>query len=147
MCVSTPDVPGSVVSVIVVSDKNFAYWHSATFNNDGTIRRGNTGTPINEQLGVQYRYSIYNQNLTLDPASPTVGTEFTKLQPDPSLRADAETVTMKIRSVLPEPVRDYIDTLQQRTVELEEKIGMTGFQEFRRQSLMARGAGRCRCGG
>ena len=27
------------------------------------------GTPITEQLGVQYRYSIYNQNLTLDPTS------------------------------------------------------------------------------
>ncbi|MEA2885952.1 MAG: outer membrane protein insertion porin family [Bradyrhizobium sp.] len=27
------------------------------------------GTPLTEQLGVQYRYSIYNQNLTLDPAS------------------------------------------------------------------------------
>lgn len=51
-----------------------------------------------------------------EAATVLVGTEFTKLQPDPSLRADAETVTMKIRSVLPEPVRDYIDTLQQRTV-------------------------------
>ena len=29
------------------------------------------GTPLTEQLGVQYRYSIYNQNLTLDPASLT----------------------------------------------------------------------------
>jgi outer membrane protein insertion porin family len=27
------------------------------------------GTPLTEQLGVQYRYSIYNQNLTLDPTS------------------------------------------------------------------------------
>jgi outer membrane protein insertion porin family len=27
------------------------------------------GTPLTEQLGVQYRYSLYNQNLTLDPAS------------------------------------------------------------------------------
>jgi outer membrane protein insertion porin family len=27
------------------------------------------GTPLTEQLGVQYRYSIYNQNLTLDPMS------------------------------------------------------------------------------
>ncbi|WP_245283530.1 outer membrane protein assembly factor BamA [Bradyrhizobium sp. URHD0069] len=26
-------------------------------------------TPLTEQLGVQYRYSIYNQNVTLDPAS------------------------------------------------------------------------------
>jgi outer membrane protein insertion porin family len=27
------------------------------------------GTPLTEQLGVQYRYSIYYQNVTLDPAS------------------------------------------------------------------------------
>ncbi len=51
-----------------------------------------------------------------EAATVLVGTEFTKLQPDPSLRADADAVTMKIRSVLPETVRDYIDTLQQRTV-------------------------------
>jgi outer membrane protein insertion porin family len=29
------------------------------------------GTPITEQLGVQYRYSIYNQDVTLNPASLT----------------------------------------------------------------------------
>ena len=29
------------------------------------------GTPITEQLGVQWRYSIYNQNVTLAPASLT----------------------------------------------------------------------------
>jgi outer membrane protein insertion porin family len=29
------------------------------------------GTPLTEQLGVQYRYSIYNQNITLDPATLT----------------------------------------------------------------------------
>jgi outer membrane protein insertion porin family len=27
------------------------------------------GTPLTEQVGVQYRYSIYNQNVTLNPAS------------------------------------------------------------------------------
>jgi len=27
------------------------------------------GTPLTEQIGVQYRYSIYNQKVTLDPAS------------------------------------------------------------------------------
>jgi len=27
------------------------------------------GTPITEQIGVQYRYSIYNQNVTFDPTS------------------------------------------------------------------------------
>jgi len=51
-----------------------------------------------------------------EAATVLVGTEFTKLQPDPSLRADADAVGMKIRSVLPEPVRDYIDRLQERTV-------------------------------
>lgn len=51
-----------------------------------------------------------------EAATVLIGTEFTKLQPDRSLRADAETVTMKIRSVLPETVRQYIDTLQERTV-------------------------------
>jgi outer membrane protein insertion porin family len=29
------------------------------------------GTPLTEQLGVQYRYSIYNQNITLDPTTLT----------------------------------------------------------------------------
>jgi outer membrane protein insertion porin family len=29
------------------------------------------GTPITEQLGVQYRYSLYNQDVTLNPASLT----------------------------------------------------------------------------
>ncbi len=27
------------------------------------------GTPLTEQIGAQYRYSLYNQNVTLDPAS------------------------------------------------------------------------------
>jgi outer membrane protein insertion porin family len=27
------------------------------------------GAPVTEQIGVQYRYSVYNQNVTLDPAS------------------------------------------------------------------------------
>jgi len=27
------------------------------------------GTPLSEQIGVQYRYSLYNQNVTLDPTS------------------------------------------------------------------------------
>ena len=51
-----------------------------------------------------------------EAATVLIGTAFTKLQPDPSLRADADAVGMKIRSVLPEPVRDYIERLQERTV-------------------------------
>ena len=49
-------------------------------------------------------------------ATLLIGAEFTKLQPDASLQTDADAVAMKIRSVLPEPVRDYIDRLQERTV-------------------------------
>ncbi len=31
------------------------------------------GTPITEQIGVQYRYSLYNQNVTFDPTSTRGG--------------------------------------------------------------------------
>ena len=51
-----------------------------------------------------------------EAATLLIGTEFTKLQPDASLRTDADAVALKIRAVLPEPVRDYIDRLQERTV-------------------------------
>ncbi|MDT0630327.1 helix-turn-helix transcriptional regulator [Rubrivirga litoralis] len=51
-----------------------------------------------------------------EAATLLVGTAFTTLQPDASLRADADAVAMKIRSVLPEPVREYIEQLQERTV-------------------------------
>ena len=51
-----------------------------------------------------------------EAATLLVGTGFTKLQPDASLRKDADAVAMKIRNVLPETVREYIDRLQERTV-------------------------------
>lgn len=51
-----------------------------------------------------------------EAATLLVGTAFTKLQPDHSLRADADEVALKIRSVLPGSVRDYIDRLQENTV-------------------------------
>ena len=49
-------------------------------------------------------------------ATLLVGTEFMKLQSDASLRKEADAVAMKIRSVLPQQVRDYIDQLNERTV-------------------------------
>lgn len=51
-----------------------------------------------------------------EAATLLVGAAFTKLQPDASLRADADAVALKIRQVLPDAVRDYIDRLQERTV-------------------------------
>ena len=49
-------------------------------------------------------------------ATLLVGTEFMKLQSDASLRKEADQVAMKIRSVLPQQIRDYIDQLNERTV-------------------------------
>lgn len=51
-----------------------------------------------------------------EAATLLMGTEFMKLQPDVSLRRDADEVELKIRSVLPNEVRDYIDRLKARTV-------------------------------
>ena len=51
-----------------------------------------------------------------EAATLLMGTEFMKLQPDISLRRDADEVELKIRSVLPNEVRDYIDRLKARTV-------------------------------
>lgn len=45
-----------------------------------------------------------------------IGTEFMKLQPDASLRKDADQVAMKIKQVLPGPVREFVEQLRQRTV-------------------------------
>ncbi|MFQ5570853.1 MAG: helix-turn-helix transcriptional regulator [Rhodothermales bacterium] len=49
-------------------------------------------------------------------ATLLIGTEFMKLQSDASLRKDADEVGLKIRSVLPNEVRQYIDQLNERTV-------------------------------
>jgi len=51
-----------------------------------------------------------------EAATLLVGTAFATLQPDASLRQQADDVALKIRSVLPQEVRDYIDRLQERTV-------------------------------
>ena len=51
-----------------------------------------------------------------EAATLLVGTAFAALQPDPSLREDADAVALKIRSVLPDEVRTFIDRIQERTV-------------------------------
>lgn len=49
-------------------------------------------------------------------ATLLIGTEFMKLQPDASLREDADQVGMKIQSVLPKPIREFIEELKASTV-------------------------------
>lgn len=51
-----------------------------------------------------------------EAATLLMGTALTKLQPDASLRTDADEVALKIRAVLPDPLRDYIDRLQEFTI-------------------------------
>ncbi len=51
-----------------------------------------------------------------EAATLLTGIAFMKLQPDASLRKDAGQVGLKIRTVLPAEVRDFIDRLQERTV-------------------------------
>ena len=51
-----------------------------------------------------------------EAATLLMGTEFMKLQSDASLRTDADQVGLKIRSVLPREVGDYIDRLREKTV-------------------------------
>jgi predicted DNA-binding transcriptional regulator YafY len=82
---------------------------------------GESGVPLTYAEGGGYEilegYQLPPLMFTArEAATLLVGTAFTKLQPDQSLRADADEVGLKIRSVLPEPVRDYIDRLQENTV-------------------------------
>jgi predicted DNA-binding transcriptional regulator YafY len=51
-----------------------------------------------------------------EAATLLMGTEFVKLQPEQSLRKDADEVALKNRQVLPEQVREFIDALNDRTV-------------------------------
>lgn len=69
-----------------------------------------------------------------EAATLLMGSEFVKLQPDASLRTDADAVGMKIRAVLPESVQTYIERLQERTVlvpfnETQGRGGATGDEQ------------------
>ena len=82
---------------------------------------GESGVPLTYADGGGYEilegYQLPPLMFTArEAATLLVGTAFTKLQPDHSLRADADEVALKIRSVLPGSVRDYIDRLQDNTV-------------------------------
>jgi len=51
-----------------------------------------------------------------EAATLLIGTEFMKLQSDASLREDADDVSLKIRTVLPREIREYVDRLRENTV-------------------------------
>lgn len=80
-----------------------------------------TGVPLTYADGGGYEilegYQLPPLMLTArEAATVLIGTAFTKLQPDPSLRQDADEVRLKLRSVLPDKIKEYIDRLHERTV-------------------------------
>ena len=82
---------------------------------------GESGVPLTYAEGGGYEilegYQLPPLMLSArEAATLLIGTEFAKLQPDTSLRKDADQVDMKIRSVLPREVKAYIERLQASTV-------------------------------
>lgn len=80
-----------------------------------------SGVPLTYAVGGGYEilegYQLPPLMLSArEAATLLIGTEFMRLQSDASLRLDAGQVDMKIRSVLPPEVREYIDRLRDRTV-------------------------------
>jgi predicted DNA-binding transcriptional regulator YafY len=80
-----------------------------------------SGVPLTYSEGGGYEilegYQIPPLMLTArEAATLLVGTEFMKLQSDASLREDADAVALKIRTVLPKEIREYVDRLRESTV-------------------------------
>jgi len=80
-----------------------------------------SGVPLTYSEGGGYEilegYQLPPLMLTArEAATLLVGTEFMRLQSDASLRGDAGEVSLKIRSVLPPEIREYVDRLSENTV-------------------------------
>jgi predicted DNA-binding transcriptional regulator YafY len=80
-----------------------------------------SGVPLTYSEGGGYEildgYQLPPLMLTArEAATLLVGTEFMKLQSDASLREDSDAVALKIRSVLPREIREYVDRLGDNTV-------------------------------
>jgi len=80
-----------------------------------------SGVPLTYSEGGGYEilegYQLPPLMLTArEAATLLVGTQFMKLQSDSSLREDADAVALKIRSVLPREIREYVDRLSDNTV-------------------------------
>ena len=80
-----------------------------------------SGVPLTYAEGGGYEilegYQLPPLMLTArEAATLLIGAEFVKLQPDPSLRKDADGVALKIAQVLPDEVRAYVERLRDATV-------------------------------
>lgn len=80
-----------------------------------------SGVPLTYSEGGGYEilegYQLPPLMLTArEAATLIIGTAFMKLQSDASLRGDADAVSLKIRSVLPREIKEYVDRLSENTV-------------------------------
>ncbi len=80
-----------------------------------------SGVPLTYAEGGGYEilegYQLPPLMLTArEAATLLIGTAFMKLQPDPSLRQDADNVGLKIQQVLPREVAEYVGRLRSSTV-------------------------------
>ncbi len=80
-----------------------------------------SGVPLTYAEGGGYEilegYQLPPLMLTArEAATLLIGTAFMKLQPDASLRKDADNVALKIQQVLPREVGDYVERLKSSTV-------------------------------
>ncbi len=80
-----------------------------------------SGVPLTYAEGGGYEilegYQLPPLMLTArEAATLLIGTAFMKLQPDASLRKDADNVALKIQQVLPREVGDYVERLRGSTV-------------------------------
>ena len=75
------------------------------------------GTPITEQLGVQYRYSLYNQDVTLDPtslaAAPSLPIQQAALAGPQWVSAVGDTVTYNTLDNTKNPTSGFNSQLRQ----------------------------------
>ena len=105
-----------------------------SFNSTVYGARVNTGMPIDDQLGMSWVYSIYNQGITLDPA---VGTASLPIQ------QAAAAGPMWVSSIGPSFVYSTLDNTKNptdgvRTQTTEEFAGLGGAAKFARTTEDAR---------
>ncbi len=94
------------------------------------------GTPITEQIGVQYRYSIYNQDVTLDPASlagvPSLPIQLAALAGPQWVSSVGDTVTYSTLDNAKNPTSGFNSQLK------EDIAGLGGDVKFLRTTEDAR---------
>ena len=103
--------PVNPVRIQAVADSNFAYWHSATFNNDGTAvlftdEWGGGGQPKCRE-GDPYEWGA-NALFSIDRSGPTPQMVFESYYKMPAAQSSTENCVAHNGSLIPVPGRDIM---------------------------------------